>query len=108
MTSDVQPDLTGRAPRFDPLKHGLFRRFKDDAGNIDHGQWSRAIAEGVPVGSCRRCGHDLTPRRPDQISPTRIDYEATCRNEECEWVMHAPGGRYLRYSSRLGERTSRS
>jgi hypothetical protein len=108
MPRTFQPDLTGRAPRFDPMKHGLFRRFKDGNGNIDHGQWSRAIAEGIPVGSCRRCGHDLMPRRPDLVSPTRIDYEATCRNEECQWVCHAPGGRYLRYSSRHDEGITRS
>lgn len=103
MTQDVLPG-TGRAPRFDPLKHGLYPRFIDGKGSIDHGQWLRAIAEGVPVGSCRRCGADMMPRRPQSFTATRIDYEAQCRNEMCGYVINAPAGRYLTPSSRLGER----
>lgn len=109
---------TGRAQAFDPLEHGLYRRFLNDArcncgdkanpghSHIEHGQWLRAIAEGAHVGTCRQCGDYLIPQRPEQISQTRTDYEASCRNEECRWVCNAPSGRYLRGSSRLHERKS--
>lgn len=112
---DVLPG-TGRAPAFNPMLYGLYRRFVDTArcgcgdkaspghAHIEAGQWLRAIAEGIRVGECRRCGGDLMPRRPHQITETRTDYEATCRNDNCEWTCNAPCGRYLRYSSRLGER----
>lgn len=105
MDQDALPG-TGRANAFDPLRHGLYQRFVDGSGHVDHGKWLRAIAEGAHVGTCRRCGDYLIAQRPQQISQTRTDYEAQCRNDACRWVCSAPGGRYFARTSRLHERTT--
>lgn len=92
-------------PAFDPREHRIYRRFIDGAGHIDHAQWLRAMAEGTWVGTCRRCGDYLIPQRPQDISSTRTDYQADCRNVEgCGWVCSMPGGRYAQGSTRKSER----
>lgn len=99
MSQDVLPGV-GQPDASNPRNHGLYRRFLDGNGNIEHGQWLRACAEGQPVGTCRRCGSTLIPRRPDQINDKRTDYEADCHNEACARVFNAPGGRVKRPDSR--------
>lgn len=111
-----QETLTERTV-FNPLDHGLWARYR--SGNqIDHAAWMRACADGSWVGTCRRCGDYLLPLRPYQINAKRTDYEAHCRREVvvrlidgvrtvegCGWILNAPSGRALTYSSRASERS---
>ena len=97
-----QETLTERTA-FNPLDHGLWARYK--TGNqVDHAAWMRACAEGSWVGTCRLCGDYLIPVRPHQANAKRTDYEAHCRAEACGWILNAPGGRIVHYSSRAQER----
>ena len=103
--------------RFDPLAQGLWARYR--IGNeINHSMWMRACAEGSYVGTCRRCGDYLIPLRPYQVNTKRTDYEAHCRREVvirlidgvrsvegCGYIICAPNGRCLTYSSRASERS---
>jgi len=103
MGQDVLPGLP--EPRFDPRRHRLYRRFVDGAGQIEHGQWLRAIAEGQHVGTCRRCGDYLIPQPHVDVTSTRTDYQADCRDRDgCGFVCAMPGGRYLAGSTRENER----
>lgn len=100
---DTQDALPGTpAPTFNPMDHGLWKRFIED-GQINHGQWLRARAEGQWVGTCRRCGDYLTPEAPDEHGQ-RTDYQASCRSDKCGYVMSAPGGRIALGSTRKSER----
>lgn len=75
-------------------------------GEIDHGAWLRAHAEGRAVGDCRRCGQDLMPLTPENHGQG-YDYQADCRDERCGYTILAPRGRV--YSSAFkSQRTSRS
>jgi hypothetical protein len=100
-----EPGLFGDGRTFfDSREHKLYKRFLDGAGHIQHGPWLRAMAEGAHVGTCRRCGDWLIPQRPREVSASRTDYQADCRDEGCGWVCVIPGGRYLVGSTRLSER----
>ena len=102
---DEPVTLFGETPRFDSLDHRLYKRFIDGDGNINHGQWLRALAERQWVGTCRRCGDYLIPQTPHQVSNTRTDYESVCRNRKgCGWTCYAPRGRYAQGSTRKSER----
>ena len=107
---------TGHTP-FNPLDHGLYRHLVDAEGFIIHTLWMRACAEGLFVGTCRRCGDYLIPARPDEVTNQRTDYEAACRRrltvqvvdgvrrlDGCGWVLTAVGGRTFARSSRWSER----
>jgi hypothetical protein len=97
-----QETLTERTS-FNPLDHGLWARYHDH-GEILHGAWMRACAEGSFVGTCRHCGDYLIPLRPHQVNGKRTDYEAHCHASTCGAIMLAPCGRVLAYSSRASER----
>lgn len=99
-SQDTLPGTSGRT--FNPMDHGLWKRFITD-GEINHGAWLRARAEGQWVGTCRRCGDYLVPQSPQEHG-NRTDYEADCRNEKCGFVMMAPGGRVAGGSTRKSER----
>lgn len=89
----------------DPGAAGLWRKLLDTDGNIDHHAWLRAHASGEFVGNCRSCGDYLVPIQPTEISG-RFDYSAYCRQtESCRYELNAPGGRVLRRSARLSERS---
>lgn len=103
-------------PVFNPMDHGLWRRFVDAEGRIVEAAWLRACAAGEFVGTCRRCGDYLIPARPDHVSGSRTDYEATCRRrsevvvkdgirhlEGCGWRCNAPSGVVSRKSMRWSE-----
>lgn len=106
---------TGETP-FDPMDHGLFRRFIDTEGHIIAGEWMQAYAVKDFVGTCRRCGSPLVPMRPEVVNERRTDYEAICsqpleavvvdgvrRLEGCGWRCNAPGGVTSRRSGRKSE-----
>jgi hypothetical protein len=90
---------------FDPLAHGLWKRFVDN-GCVVHGAWLRACAEGSFVGTCRICCDYLAPRHPHEARAGRYDYEYQCRNVQCGQIYNAPGGRMFVRSSRSSERGS--
>lgn len=91
-------------PPFNALDHRLYKRFVDGAGLINHREWLRALAERQWVGTCRKCGDYLIPQRPYEVSHTRTDYEAVCRDKQCRWTCQAPNGRYAQGSTRKSER----
>ncbi len=91
---DQEPLIPGR-PTDDG---GIWRRYLDH-GHIHHGNWLRARAEHAPVGTCRRCGADLVPEPPHDRGSDRTDYEATCQDPACGYVLTAPGGRVMRGSA---------
>lgn len=100
-TQDTLPG-TGQH-MFNPMDHGLWKRFVDSDGRINHAAWLRARAEGQWVGTCRRCGDYLIPEAPHEHD-NRSDYQASCRNDGCGYVMTAPGGRIALGSTRKSER----
>lgn len=77
---------------------GLWKRFVHN-GLIDHGAWLRARAEHAPVGTCRWCSNHLVPQAPQDRGGQRCDYEATCQDPNCGYVLVAPGGRAMRGSA---------
>lgn len=66
-----------------PDEHGLFAEVMQ-GDRINHAAWMRACATHSFVGTCRRCGQPLIPRRPHDIQRGEVmctDYEAECSNQ---------------------------
>ena len=91
--------------QFDPTKHGLYRRFLNDDGDLRSTTWNAAVEGGEHVGTCRRCGFYLLGRPTHQAGPI-VWYGAYCTNPGCGWEMAAPNGEILRRSSRHNEMPS--
>ncbi|GAA1395243.1 hypothetical protein ACFQZ4_24050 [Catellatospora coxensis] len=98
-------------PRFDPTAQGIYRDLLvtgDGVAHLHFRAWDIAIAEGLPVGTCAKCGAELTGqygRRHGRITW----YEATCSGRRGEGGSTVPGcgheyampnGQVLRGSSR--------
>ncbi len=106
---------------FDPMQHGLWRRYHDADGRINEAAWLRAIASHEFVGTCRQCGAYLTPQRPEEVAG-RKDFEAHCQRSPtgfsivdgrlvatgCGWIFNAPDGRRCERSSRWSEQPRRT
>lgn len=83
---------------------GIWRRYVHH-GQIEHGAWLRARAEGAPIGSCRRCGANLYPEAPHDRGGGQFDYEASCHTPRCGGILTAPGGRVWRGDTTAWSRT---
>lgn len=88
-----------------PAGAGLWA-FVVTGGRVDDSVWRRASANSEIVGVCRECGGYVMPADPpDYGEKTAIRfYVARCG--ECGREIVAPGGRVLRGSARLTERSA--
>lgn len=118
----AEPVLSGKLPNgldFDADAQGINREFvtgqydKNGYTDIDHFAWMRQCAEGGYIGTCRRCGAYLFPRRPIEHNGV-FDYEGYCRRPAestfdaltgvrmtsgCGWEFCAPRGKVMLSSS---------
>lgn len=99
---------------FDALANGLFQRFKvhgqpaTGGALLNSREWNAAVAQGwhgqfEPVGSCRRCGHDMRPLPTTTVGHITW-YEAECVH--CQGVIASPNQEILRRSGRWSEQPS--
>lgn len=59
---------------------------------IDDTEWKNAMARGELVGTCRRCGHYLSPDAPYTVGSTTW-YPATCSAAGCRYETAGHGPR---------------
>jgi hypothetical protein len=98
---------------FSALDHGLYQHFRVYGVSIEGGAllnsraWNAAVEASwdpdstfQPVGSCRRCGHDMRPLPTEQVG-TITWYTAEC--VFCGGIIASPNGEILRRSSRHSE-----
>jgi hypothetical protein len=103
---DLLSTTKTEAPRrtFNPLEHGIYRRFVDEGGRIKDAVWRNARGVGEAIGTCRNCGSDIVAGAVDEVNEGRTDYRGgclTCGREFC-----APGGKTLTRSGIARERPS--
>lgn len=125
----AEPVMSGKLPSgldFDADAQGLDPDFitgrfdKHGYTEIDHHAWMRACAEGAFIGTCRRCGAYLLPRRPREHDGA-FEYEGYCRRASesmynaltgvrtvsgCGWEFAAPRGRVHLGSSSRSKRSA--
>lgn len=96
-----EPRGEGRPP-FNPADHGLWARYVDGDGSVNHAAWLRARATREHVGTCRECGNPLRPEAPYDAGGGRTAYEATCVS--CARPVLAPAGKVRRSARKSGTR----